>query len=231
MVEAIDPVIKICGIRDATVAVVAMAAGADAIGFMLAPSRRRIDPAAVTAILSAMPADRPLAVGVVVNESPSAIDEIVRMSGIDIVQLSGDEAPATLAEIELPVWKALRFPAGTTFDDASRMVESWLAAPRPAQAVLIDASVPGQYGGTGHVADWDLAALLALRYPVVLAGGLTPGNVAGAIGSVRPTGVDVSSGVEVDGAKDPVRIAAFIEASRAAFALAGGPHTNHPPGQ
>jgi phosphoribosylanthranilate isomerase len=83
--------------------------------------------------------------------------------------------------------------------------------------LLIDAAVPGRYGGTGHAADWDLAAKLAERYPVILAGGLSPANVAGAIGQVRPMGVDVSSGVEMDGRKHDQLIAAFIESSARAF--------------
>lgn len=198
-----------------------MEAGASALGFMLADSRRKIEPHSIVNILSALPSARPSAVGVVVNESPGAIDEIVRLSGIDIVQLSGDESPEILGEIKYPVWKALRFPAGTTLEAASRIVESWLSPQRPVAAILIDAAVPGRYGGSGHKANWELATHLARKYPVILAGGLSPENVAEAIGTVRPLGVDVSSGVEVDGSKDAVRIQDFVDASREAFAQTG----------
>lgn len=210
--------IKICGLRDSATASAAVAAGAGALGFMLAPSRRRIDPESIAPILAALPAARPPAVGIFVNESPDTIDDIVRIAGIEVVQLSGDETPDILERLDHRVWKALRFAAGTTLGDASRIVEPWVASRRPVQAVLVDASVPGHYGGTGHVADWNLAARLAERYPVILAGGLTVESVAEAIETVRPIGVDVSSGVEVDGVKDPARIEAFIQASRAAFA-------------
>ncbi len=198
-----------------------MEAGASALGFMLADSRRKIEPHSIVNILLALPSARPSAVGVVVNESPGAIDEIVRLSGIDIVQLSGDESPEILGEIKYPVWKALRFPAGTTLEAASRIVESWLSPQRPVAAILIDAAVPGRYGGSGHKANWELATHLARKYPVILAGGLSPENVAEAIGTVRPLGVDVSSGVEVDGSKDAVRIQDFVDASREAFAQTG----------
>jgi len=198
-----------------------MEAGASALGFMLADSRRKIEPHSIVNILSALPSARPSAVGVVVNESPGAIDEIVRLSGIDIVQLSGDESPEILGEIKYPVWKALRFPAGTTLEAASRIVESWLSPQRPVAAILIDAAVPGRYGGSGHKANWELATHLARKYPVILAGGLSPENVVEAIGTVRPLGVDVSSGVEVDGSKDAVRIQDFVDASREAFAQTG----------
>lgn len=213
--------IKICGIQDVGLARLAASSGAGALGFMLAPSRRRIAPEAIAAILSELPAERPLTVGVVVNESPGALDEIVRVSGVDVIQLSGDESPDLLDGIDHTVWKTLRFPAGTTFEQASRILESWLSPSRPVDALLIDAAVPGRYGGTGHTADWELVARLAETYPVILAGGLTPANVAGAIESVHPFGVDVSSGVEVDGSKDPGLIQAFIEESLRAFALAG----------
>ncbi len=209
--------IKIDGFRDVIAAKAAVAAGAGAIGFILAASRRQISPESIAAILAELPAVRPPVVGVFVNESPGAIDDIVGVSGVDVIQLAGDELPSILDRLDYPVWKALRFAAGTTIDEASRVVESWLSPSRPVQAVIVDAAVPGSYGGSGHVADWDLAAGLAETYPVILAGGLTPANVANAIEAVRPMGVDVSSGVEVDGAKDPARIRAFIDESRAAF--------------
>lgn len=218
MIKQNDALIKICGVRDAMAARTATEAGAAALGFMLAESRRRIDLNAIAPILARLPANRPLAVAVVVNESPASIERIIRESGIDLVQLSGDEPPEVLGDIDVPTWKALRFPAGTALDDASRKMDMWLDHARPVNAILVDAAVPGQFGGTGHTADWELTARLAERYPVILAGGLHSGNVGDAIEAVGPTGVDVSSGVEVDGTKNAGRIRAFIAAGTDAFA-------------
>lgn len=217
MPDTYTGMVKICGIQDASVARAAVAAGAGALGFMLTESRRRVRPDDVANILSHLHGPRPLAVGVVVNPSPADIERTVRETGIDIVQLSGDESPDLLSEIDVRIWKALRFSGDTTFDDACRVIESWLAPNLPAATVMIDAAVPGHYGGTGHRAEWKLAARLAELYPIILAGGLTPESVGEAVHTVRPAGVDVSSGVEVEGAKDPARIKAFVEASQAAF--------------
>jgi len=212
------PLLKICGVRDARTARAAIAAGAGALGFMFAESRRQVSPADVAPILAELPVERPSAVGVVVNPTASDLRGFVDEAGVDVIQLSGDESPDLLGEVDVPVWKALRFEVGTTLDEASRTVEPWLTAVRPVAAILIDAAAPGQYGGSGHRADWDLAARLAERYPVILAGGLSPKNVAVAIAQVRPMGVDVSSGVERDGVKDAGLIQDFLAASRAAFA-------------
>ena len=210
---------KICGLRDTTSALAASEAGATAIGFMLAPSRRRIAPTGAREILERLPIGTglPLAVGVVVNESPVSISRLVDETGLDLIQLSGDEEPSVLDNLQIRIWKVLRFPAGTGLDGARRAIEPWFDHARPVEAILLDASVAGHYGGTGHVADWDLAAHLAREYPVILAGGLNPENVATAIDVVRPFGVDVSSGVETDGIKDPARITAFVHSALAAF--------------
>src|SRR5690606_41007023 len=100
-----------------------------------------------------------------------------------------------------------------------RLAEQYLAAPVPPVALSVEGWIPGAAGGTGHVADWSMAAVLAAEYPVILAGGLRPENAADAIRAVRPLGVDVSSGVEVPGAvgvQAPARIHAFAAAARAA---------------
>jgi phosphoribosylanthranilate isomerase len=210
--------IKICGIRDVPAALVATEAGATAIGFVLAPSRRRIDPSAVRDILDCMPSVRPQAVGVVVNETSATICRVVAESGIDVVQLAGDEEPSLLDELPFRTWKVMRFPVGSDKDTARRTIDPWLEHQRPVEAVLLDASVPGVYGGSGHAADWELAAELAREYPVILAGGLNPQNVGKAIDAVRPCGVDVSSGVESEGVKNPARIRTFVGSAQTAFA-------------
>ncbi|CAN5817202.1 phosphoribosylanthranilate isomerase [soil metagenome] len=210
--------IKICGLGDPYAAQVAVESGATALGFMLAESRRKARPDAISAILEELPVSRPPAVGVFVNEPAENIAAVVSAIGLDMVQLSGDEAPEILENSSVPGWKALRFTMGTTFDAACQLIEPWLTHHNPVAAVLIDAAVVGRYGGSGQRADWDLAARLAERYPVILAGGLDADNVADAIRTVRPIGVDVSSGVEVDGIKDHASIRNFIAASQQGFA-------------
>jgi phosphoribosylanthranilate isomerase len=216
--ELQQPIVKICGVRDAGTARVAIDAGASAIGFMLAESRRQVTPEAAAGILGELPATRPPAVGVVVNLDPGEIAELARCSGIDIMQLSGDEPVSLLDDISLRVWKVFRFPDGTTGDDAARAIDPWVSHVRPPEAVLIDAAVAGRYGGTGHRADWNLATALAKRFPVILAGGLDPENVSEAIAMVAPAGVDVSSGVESGGVKDHRLIERFTTRSLGAFA-------------
>jgi phosphoribosylanthranilate isomerase len=211
------PLIKICGLGDVSTTLVAIESGATTIGFMLAESRRQVSPQDVATILEQLPPDRPPATGVTVNLSPSAIQHIVMTAGIDIVQLSGDESIDILDDLDMSIWKAFRFAPGTTIDMARAEVEPWVSGAKPVDVVLIDAAVPGRYGGTGHRADWTLVSTLAELYPVVLAGGLSSENVAEGIGQVRPMGVDVSSGVEVNGKKSPTRIREFIATSKLAF--------------
>lgn len=212
-------VVKICGLRTVEHARAAATAGADLIGLVFAPSRRRISPAegaAIAAALRAVNSSSPLIVGLFVNEPPATISAVARDVGLDLVQLSGDEPVSYAAALEWPVLKAIRM-------DGSPNEAAWLELagattldPQQRPRLLIDAHVPGAYGGTGVAADWVRAAALAARLPIVLAGGLNPANVAAAIAEVRPWGVDVSSGVERDGAKDPRQIEAFIAAARAA---------------
>jgi phosphoribosylanthranilate isomerase len=212
-------IIKMCGIGDAASAQVAIDAGADALGFILAPSKRRIAPEAIQEIRDdiRMDTDRPqMLVGVFVGSTAKDIADAARVGTLDAVQLSGDEDPAILADIDLPVIKALRFEAGIALSDAYRQMDAWYAAPRPATRVIVEGHRAGSYGGTGTLADWDFVAALAARYPIILAGGLTLDNVAEAIDTVRPAGVDVSSGTETDGVKDPAKIRAFIRNARAA---------------
>ncbi|HJZ49624.1 MAG TPA: phosphoribosylanthranilate isomerase [Roseiflexaceae bacterium] len=206
--------VKICGLRTIEHALAAADAGADMLGFVFAPSRRQISPEAAAAIVQAVrakPAERPVTiVGLFVNAAPDRMLAIARQCGLDAIQLSGDET-SDLAD-RLPGYtllKAIRL--GGAPSEAG-----WLE-PSPAQAVrlLIDAHVPGSYGGAGVLADWDRAAALARQRPIMLAGGLTPENVGAAIRQVRPWGVDVSSGVEIDGAKDAAKIRAFVGAARA----------------
>lgn len=209
-------VIKICGFRDSVNAIVAARAGADLLGFIFAPSRRQVTAAEVASIMRDVRAAgfTTPAVGVFVDPDPVQLRSDIEISGIDYVQLSGDESPEILAQISLPVIKVL--PAGND-DDLDTMLaltESW----RGARHIMLDASIPGVRGGTGKRANWELAHALTQHIPVVLAGGLDPDNVAEAIAAVDPFGLDLSTGVETDGVKDPEKIERFIANARKAFA-------------
>lgn len=212
--------VKICGLRDASAAQVAVDAGADALGFILAPSRRQIAPGDVASIAASLDRSRshPSIVGVMVNPAPVDIGEAVDAGSLETVQLSGDETPDILADIAVPVIKALRFALGTTYEDAVREIDAWFSAARPVARIIVEGHSVGTYGGTGTRADSELVAKVALRYPIVLAGGLTPENVGESIRAVRPWGVDVSTGVEEDGVKSPDLIRDFIAGARAAWA-------------
>lgn len=221
--------VKICGIRTPEHASAAATAGADLIGLVFAPSRRQISPAQAEPIIAAIRQHprRVRVVGLFVHTPAAEINALAADLGLDYIQLSGDELPAQVATLTLPVLPAVRL-------QDSPHDQAWLAhyarqcstdsdlpnavpddVRPPVFRLLVDAHVAGQYGGTGTLADWDAAATLAAQVPLLLAGGLTPDNVADAIRQVRPWGVDVSSGVEQDGQKDPQRMAAFVQAVRA----------------
>lgn len=214
-------IVKICGLRTVEHARIAAAAGADLIGLVFAPSRRQISPGEGAAIVEALhrhPGPRPLAVGLFVNATAAAINAVSAQVGLDLIQLSGDETLEDAAAIRLPVIKACRMD-GSAHEGAWRAQAERVAADESLHAgprLMIDAHVPGAYGGTGIQADWAQAAAWAAYLPIILAGGLNSQNVAAAIAQVRPWGVDVSSGVERDGTKDPQQIEAFIAAARAA---------------
>lgn len=198
--------------------------GATALGVVLASSRRQVTVESIRDIgdhLDRMGLHTPL-VGVVVNENAVALNDLTERSGIDMVQLSGDESPDLPCDLSVPVVKAIRLLPGQTVEEGRRAIEPWLDHRHPVDAILLDAYADGHYGGTGLRADWALAAELAERYPLILAGGLTSQNVGDAIRQVRPFGVDVSSGVETDGVKDGLKIQAFISAFQEAV---GAPET------
>jgi phosphoribosylanthranilate isomerase len=219
--------VKICGVSRPEHALVAAEAGADLIGLVFyPPSHRNVSTEQAAAIVQALRAARhaTLAVGLFVNEDPARVNAVADSAGLDLVQLSGDEQPATLARLNRPILRSVRIAAG---EGVVRVRERLTAAttmlgPREPGPLgqpltpLLDAHVPGFWGGTGTQADWDAAATLARLWPLFLAGGLTPENVGAAIRAVGPLGVDVSSGVETDKVKDPAKIRAFIAAARAA---------------
>jgi phosphoribosylanthranilate isomerase len=185
---------------------------------MLAPSKRQVTPAEAADMVRSIQAPGVNSVGVVVNLDASEANALRHSTSVDIIQLSGNEGFDILNDLDGRVWKAFRFPAGTSLEAARRQIDPWLTASHPVEAVLLDASVAGAFGGTGHRADWELAARLSEGYPLILAGGLTPDNVSQAISLVQPFGVDVSSGVERDGVKDAPRIREFTQNAATAFA-------------
>lgn len=198
--------VKICGITREEDLLQAAQAGADAVGLVLAPSKRRLTPERMAQLALQVP-PRLTAVAVLTEIAPALVAAI-RKAGIRVVQVHGPEEPTPE---ELALLAGLRLiratPAGRQDSPEPAWVWRW----------LVD-SPPGEHaGGTGATCDWVLAAeaVARRRRPVILAGGLTPRNVAGAIRQVRPWGVDVSTGVEAaPGCKDPARVTEFIRRVR-----------------
>ena len=192
--------VKICGITRLHDAQAAVEHGASAIGFNFWPSSPRfIDPYRARTIARALP---PFiaTVGVFVNQPREYVNGVASLLPLTVVQLHGDESPAFAASLSRPVLKAVTRPERSSDWPSNVML-------------LVDAHDPAKRGGTGHTADWRLASALARERRIVLAGGLTPNNVADAINAVQPWGIDVSSGVEeAPGIKDERRIAALFAA-------------------
>jgi phosphoribosylanthranilate isomerase len=196
--------VKICGITSEEDALVAVAMGADAVGFIFAPSSRQMSPLLVGTITRRLPPEV-LTVGVFRDSDPRRVVEVAGQAGVRAVQLHGDETPEDCAEVAEHIPLVIKgFRAG----------HPWLAKTPDyrAQYILLDADEPG----SGKVFDWRLVENVPRSSRLILAGGLNPGNVAGAIARVRPFGVDVSTGVEQSpGRKDPKLIREFVQAVRA----------------
>ena len=202
--------LKICGITRLVDAKIAIDAGATALGFVLWPkSPRFVSNRQVAEIVAALPPSV-VGVGVFVNQPPGLIAMTMEQTGLTTIQLHGDEPGEYLAALRWPVrrvWKSV------TVDKADDVSAAW----PPETVFLVDAADPVRRGGTGQAVDWAKAADLARRRNVVLAGGLTPENVAEGITQVRPFGVDVSSGVEdAPGLKNAGKVTAFLRNARLA---------------
>jgi phosphoribosylanthranilate isomerase len=214
-------IVKIDGLREPEHAAAAAAAGADLIGFIFAPARRQVTAAVARSCIAAAHAAAPeqpvLAVGVFVDASPSAMVRIAEQTGIDALQLHGAEPPESLRHLPVPALKALRPRPGTKPAELMAEISRYRLSPQPPLGILLDGYAEQFAGGTGARADWGLAAEIGASFPIILAGGLDPDNVGVAIRQVHPLGVDVSSGVEIDGVKDASRIEAFVRAARTAF--------------
>lgn len=199
--------IKICGITNLEDAVAAIEAGADLLGFnFYRQSVRYVEPETARSIVEKIRSGvrRPQLIGVFVNSPLHEIRSIWRAVDLDLIQLHGDEPIEMLKQVN--GFKAIR-PQSPA--EAEKQAKTYAVENEP--ALLIDAYRKGEYGGTGQVGDWSLAARIARRYPILLAGGLTPENVADAIRQVQPWGVDVASGVErAPGRKDAAKMQAFV---------------------
>ncbi|HZX36376.1 MAG TPA: phosphoribosylanthranilate isomerase [Thermodesulfobacteriota bacterium] len=198
--------VKICGITNPDDALFAAECGADALGFVFwKKSPRFVEPAIVKAIVKALP---PFVscVGVFVDEEASRANEIARQAGLSCVQLHGSETPEFCRSMESRVIKAFRIKQGADVSSLSAYDVS---------AFLLDTYSEGAPGGTGKTFDWDCAVEAKKYGRIILAGGLTPGNIEEALRKVGPYGVDVSSGVESSkGKKDWVKVKEFIRLVR-----------------
>ena len=212
--------IKICGNTVLEDALLASDAGADAVGFVFAPSPRRVTPEQVALITPHLPATLEK-IGVFVDASFEKIEATVLGSGLTGVQLHFDAAPALPAKLRARFGPALRILQVIHFGDRD---SETTAAPMPdpnVDAILIDTRTATAVGGTGQSFDWALASKTlfqsAERFKLVAAGGLSPENVAEAITTLHPWGVDVVSGVEASpGRKEPAKVQAFIANAKAA---------------
>ncbi len=192
-------------------------AGATHLGFnFIEGVRRQIQPEDGVQIISDYKSGRdssnkPELVGLFLNQDPNFVNETARNAGLDSLQLCGDEDAEYISKIELPVFKMVRVKDGSTPDSLSDAVSPILDA---GHGIVLDRYDKKVLGGSGKSFDWSAAEGVVNRDGVFLAGGLDPENVQSAIKQLSPWGVDVASGVETDGVKDPNRIRAFIEAAR-----------------
>jgi phosphoribosylanthranilate isomerase len=211
--------VKIEGLRDPATAMKIAQMGADAIGVVFAESPRWVSPEQARAIVDVLP-PWVATVGVFVDADARTINRVVERTGISMVQLHGDEPPEIVAQLAAPAIKAFRVRDESWLAEARQWVSD-CDAKRNLKGVLLDAYNPSAHGGTGqrfnwnHVADARAADALEGLEPIILAGGLAPDCVSGAIDLVKPWAVDVASGVEkAPGVKDLRKVEDFIRATR-----------------
>jgi phosphoribosylanthranilate isomerase len=221
--------LKICGLRDADNALVAARAGADLLGFNFVPGVRRqlsVDRArtVIDDFRSRHPGEPPRLVGLFADQPADEVNRAIEVCGLDLAQLCGQEPRDYWREIAAPVIKMVKVRDDEDGDSA--IAETLRGAEQvvaDGHTVLLDKYEAGAKGGTGKTFDWRIAAEVAESYDFLLAGGLTPANVRRAIEVVSPWGVDVSSGVETDGVKDPAKITAFAAEVKGADAAGSEP--------
>ncbi len=213
---------KICGVRSADHALAAADAGASFMGFVFVEGvRRQLAVDEARTIIGEYRARQggalgPGLVGLFADQPAAFVADVVERCGLDYVQLCGSEDADYWGRMPVPVLRAVRVKDDGDLDAVvSDTIQRVREIADHGQTPHLDTFRPEQPGGTGHTFDWAIAAAVAEKFEVILAGGLTPENVGAAIAAARPWCVDVSSGVETDGVKDPARISAFAEAVRA----------------
>lgn len=201
--------VKICGITNLDDALAAIDCGADALGFVFFKgSPRYISHEKAGAIIKKLPSFT-TTVGVFVNEKVEEVEKMIILTGIDIVQLHGNEPPE-ICNISRRIIKAIRVKSLESLDPLKHYKNK-------VSAFLLDTFTPDIFGGTGQIFNWDVAVDAKQFGRIILAGGLRPDNIAEAVRRVRPYGVDVSSGIELEkGEKDHKKMGLFIERAKAA---------------
>jgi len=190
-------------------------AGADFIGMVFAESKRQVTPERAAQLVKSVRDinPRPEAVGVFRNAPAEEVNRIARECRLDRVQLAGQETPEYCRDIMFPIIKVVHVSPNAKADSIMAQVQKWYEIMQGQKFLcLLDTVVDGRYGGTGVTFDWNIAKTAAARFPIMVAGGLTPENVAELVREVKPWGVDVASGVETNGRKDPAKIETFIRA-------------------
>ncbi len=211
--------IKICGLTRIEDAVAACLAGTDFAGLVFAPGQRQLSKGKALHLAEIIH-DRkvhPEVVGVFANMNAKEVNRLAHDCQLDYVQLSGDETWEYCREIEKPVIKAIHVSAGSIPQEIiSHIRKGQDILNQKSFICLLDTWQSGKYGGTGQAFNWEIARDVASIFPVLIAGGLTPENVSHLIKTIKPWGVDVSSGVETNGKKDVAKISAFVQAVRQA---------------
>lgn len=216
--------LKICGLRNAEHALVAAEVSVDYIGFVFVPGvRREISVECARSTIQEYRSERgeggPLLVGLFADQPLCDVNYVIQHCGLDLAQLCGNETPGYWNGVSVPVIKQVKVPVkGLSKDIVNETRKSVERVVLLGQTAMLDRYEVGTLGGTGRTFDWSIAVQIADVYDVLLAGGLTSENVGCAIATVRPWGVDVSSGVEVNGVKDAKKIRAFAEQVRRADA-------------
>ena len=219
--------IKVDGFGSAGAAIAAVDAGADSIGLVFVPTARRcLSLDAAEALLGEVrvhaegrmpPARMPEVVGLFADQPEDDVNRYVERLGLNAVQLCGAEGMGYAKAMTVPIYKVIAIDPEVPI--GAQMPKIMVLQQRHTMAghrIVVDTLVAGEYGGTGQRFDWTLAGELARAFEMTLAGGLTPENVGEAVRSVRPWGVDTSSGVETDGEKDVEKVRAFVRAVREA---------------